>query len=347
MKKRSFGCVLLAAVLLGAGQAPASAAAVTAACTWQATALSLPPGGSGAVTATDGQGGAAGSVSLHAVAWKGGQYTDYGTPGTSTGSTTAAENRAGTLVGTAHFSNPFTGITRQQAFTSGGGTLTALPLPAGYDQSSAVAIGDSGDITGTVWKTGPRTVFTTVRWPAAQPGTVTVLPGVPQDGIGPEAVDEDGSILVVSADADRSLAVWRNGAVTPLGTLPGLKYLSGSDLVNGRAAGFGVYNGKNVGVYWDRQGAAHVLPGSSYNLSNGNPQFHLDSAGLVVGRVDSAHGGDDLAGTGYGVWDQGSWVSPFGDVRADIPAAIGDDGTVGGFRTDGTGKQHPYTWRCA
>ncbi|MEU6717479.1 hypothetical protein ABZ897_38950 [Nonomuraea sp. NPDC046802] len=45
-----------------------------------------------------------------------------------------------------------------------------------------------------------------------------------------------------------------------------------------------------------------------------NRQFDVSPHGLITGRVDAAHGGDDEARTGYGVWDRGAWASVFGDV---------------------------------
>ncbi|MEU8640095.1 hypothetical protein AB0C38_48540 [Amycolatopsis sp. NPDC048633] len=359
MKLRSLGCALLAVGLLGSGQvasAAATEAATTAAaaCTWKPTALGAGTAVSAKVTATDDKGNFAGWAlptdqfgdTVRAASWTNGTYADLGTPGYN-GAAVTAENRSGTVAGTAYSTIFGAGFIYEKAFKSSGGTLVALPfptasqLPAGYTRSAAVGITDSGDVIGVVRKQD-GTGLTAVRWPAAQPGTVTLLTGAPSSGIGPVAVDTDGAILLNSSD------IWRDGTLTHLGTLPGLKYAWPDDIKNGRVVGYGVYNGKNVGVYWDQQHAAHILPKSSYNLSNGNPQFSINASGLITGRVDEANGGNDLAGTGYGVWNQGTFVSKFGDLKADLPVVVGDDGTVGGYRYDSTTRHSTaYLWRCS
>ncbi|MEU0789803.1 hypothetical protein ABZ342_07030 [Amycolatopsis sp. NPDC005961] len=350
MKFRSLGCVLLAVGLLGSGQ-QATAATQAAACTWKPTALGAGTSVSAQVTATDDKGNFAGwtlptdefGETRRAASWTGGAFTDLGTAGTA-GAAVTAENRSGAVAGTATYSLFGSGFLFQKAFKSSGGTLVQLPfptssqLPAGYTLSSALGITDSGDVIGVVRKqNGSGT--TPVRWPAAQPGTVTLLTGLPS---GLVAVDADGSIVLNSGD------IWRDGTLTHLGTLPGLEYAWPEAIKNGRVVGYGVYNGKKVGVYWDQQHAAHVLPKSSYNLSNGNPGFTINANGLITGRIDEANGGNDAAGTGYGVWDQGTFVSKFGDLKADLPVVIGDDGTAGGFRYD-SATQHStaYVWRCS
>ncbi|SFW82698.1 hypothetical protein [Amycolatopsis australiensis] len=155
-------------------------------------------------------------------------------------------------------------------------------------------------------------------------------------------MDTDGTIVLSGGD------LWRDGTLTHLGGLPGLQYAWPEAVKNGRVVGYGVFGGKKVGVYWDQQHAAHVLPSSSYNLSNGNPGFTINAAGLIVGRIDEASGGNDAAGTRYGVWNQGVFAGRFGDVAADLPVVLGDDGTAGGYRYDAaTRHSHPYTWRCS
>ncbi|MFJ7210046.1 hypothetical protein [Amycolatopsis sp. NPDC098790] len=351
MKLGSLCCALLAAGLLASGQT-AAAADTTAACSWKPTALTAGTSVSAKVTATDGNGNFAGWAlptdqfgdTVRAASWTNGTYTDLGTAGTN-GAAVTAENRSGAVAGTAYSTMFGSGFIFEKAFKSAGGTLVQLPsptssqLPAGYTRSAAVGITGSGDVIGVVRKQD-GSGLTAVRWPAGQPGTVTLLLGVPK-GVGVAAVDTDGSIAFANGD------LWRDGTLTHLGTLPGLKYAWPDAMKNGRVVGYGVYNGKNVGVYWDQQRAAHVLPKSSYNLSNGNPGFSINSSGLITGRLDEADGGDDLAGTGYGVWDQGTFVSTFGDLKADLPVVIGDDGTAGGYRYDSaTRHSTAYLWRC-
>ncbi|MGW4525496.1 hypothetical protein [Amycolatopsis sp. NPDC004378] len=353
MNFRSLGCVLLAAGLLGPGQV-AAAATTAAACTWTPTALGAGTAVSASVTATDDKGGFTGWAlptdefgdTTRAASWTNGTYADLGTAG-SPGAKVTAENRSGAVAGTAYSTMFGSGFVFERAFKSSGGKLVALPsptssqLPAGYTRSAAVGITDSGDVIGVVRKQN-GTGLTAVRWPAAQPDTVTLLTGAPSSGIGPVSVDSDGSILLTSLD------IWRDGTLTHLGTVPGLQNASPDTIRNGRVVGNGVYDGKKVGVYWDQQHAAHILPHSSYNLANLNPGYTLNSAGLIVGRLDEAGGGDDAAGTGYGVWNQGTFAGKFGDVKADLPTVVGDDGTIGGYRHDSaTTHSHPYLWRCS
>ncbi|SEF36083.1 hypothetical protein SAMN05421837_109240 [Amycolatopsis pretoriensis] len=344
MKLRSLGCALLALGLLGSGQT--ASAATEAACTWKPTVLAAGTSVSAQVTATDDKGGfagwtrPAGSAGTRAAAWTGGGYTDLGVARAMNPRVTA-ENRAGAVAGTARTS--ISGYVVEKAFKSSGGGLVELPLPAsgGYARSDAVGITDSGDVIGTVAKQD-GTGRIAARWPATQPDSVTLLPGAPSSGVGPVAVDTDGTIVLNSSD------LWRDGTLTHLGTLPGLEFKWPEAIKNGRVVGYGVYNGKNVGVYWDQQHAAHVLPKSSYNLSTANPGFSINAAGLITGRIDNANGGNDSAGTGYGVWNQGTFVAKFGDLAADLPVVIGDDGTAGGYRYDSTTENSTaYSWRCS
>ncbi|MFB9686277.1 hypothetical protein [Amycolatopsis plumensis] len=350
MKLKSLGCALLTLALLTLSQT--AEAATTAACSWTSTALGAGSNVSAKVTATDGRGGFAGwalptdrlGETVRAAAWRNGTYTDLGTAGTN-GAGVTAENRSGAVAGTAFRS--ITGVVIEKAFKSSGGTLVQLPfptssqLPAGYTRSAAVGITDSGDVIGVVRKQDGSGVIA-VRWAADRPDAVTLLTGAPSSGIGPVAVDSDGSILLNSSE------IWRDGTLIRLGTLPGLKYAWPEAIKNGHVVGYGVYNGKSVGVYWDQQHAAHVLPNSSYNLSNGNPQFSVNASGLITGRLDEANGGNDLAGTGYGLWDRGTFVAKFGDLKADLPVVVGDDGSVGGYRYDSaTRHSTAYVWRCS
>lgn len=332
--------LVVAAALL----VPTSTASAAAACSWRATALPV-PGKGGMPTATDHQGGFSGTADVgirqRPIAWKNGAYSVFSVMNDVLGYEVTGENRAGTIVGTARVSFP--GVSVTTAFRSRGDAVEELPKLGNNTKAAALGINDAGDITGYVW--GDSSGLTTVvRWPAAQPGAVTTLPGLAPDPTHPQAVDEDGSVLL---QRDSGLAIWRAGKITPLGTLPGLRFPDGSAFSNGRVVGTADYNGKNVGVYWDQQGAAHVLPGSSYNLSNGNPDFDINRDGLITGRIDEAHGGNDSKGTGYGVWRQGAWVSNFGDITRDLPSRIGDDGTVAGARRDADGIYHPYVWRCS
>ncbi|MGW5722176.1 hypothetical protein ACWEVP_38805 [Amycolatopsis sp. NPDC003865] len=348
MKLGSLGCAVLAASLLASGQT-AAAATRTAACTWKPTALDAGTSVSAEITATDGKGNFAGwtlptdefGAGRRAASWTGGTFADLGTAGTD-GAVVTGENHSGAPAGTASYAIFGTGLFFEKAFKSDGSTLVQLPFPTSgrYTRSAAVGITDSGDVLGVVRKQdGSGT--TAVRWPAGQPGTVTLLTGVPA-GVAMAAVGTDGSIAFANGD------IWRDGTTTHLGTLPGLKYAWPDAIRNGRVVGYGVYNGKNVGVYWDQQLAAHVLPKSSYNLSNGNPGFSINSSGLITGRLDEANGGNDAAGTGYGVWDQGAFVAKFGDLKADLPVVVGDDGTVGGYRYDSaTRHSTAYLWRCS
>ncbi|WP_406636473.1 hypothetical protein [Amycolatopsis sp. WGS_07] len=334
------GAVLLAAALL----VPTSTASAAAACTWRPTALPV-PGEGGLPTATDHQGGFAGPARIGIrdwpIAWKNGAYSVFSVMNEVLGYEVADENRAGTIVGTARVSFP--GVSVTTAYRSRGNVLEELPKLGKNTKSAALGINDAGDITGYVWGDGSG-LTTVVRWPAAQPGTVTTLPGLPPEIGAPQAVDKDGSVLLRRESA---LAIWRAGTITQLGMLPGLRFPDGSAFSNGRVVGTADYNGKIVGVYWDQQGTAHVLPNSGHNIPSGNPDYDINRDGLITGRIDEAHGGNDSKGTGYGVWRQGVWVSTFGDVKLDLPSRISDDGTVGGGREGDDQTYHPYVWRCS
>ncbi|SFW82702.1 hypothetical protein [Amycolatopsis australiensis] len=195
MKFRSLGCALVAAGLLGSGQA-AAAATSAAACTWKPTALGAGTSVSAAVTATDDNGGFAGWAlpsdqfgdTTRAASWTGGTYADLGTAGTG-GARVTAENRSGAVAGTAYTTLFGSGFVFERAFKSSGGKLVALPfpapgqLPAGYTRSAAAGITGSGDVIGVVRKQD-GSGLTAVRWPAAQPGSVTLLTGAPSSGAG-------------------------------------------------------------------------------------------------------------------------------------------------------------------
>ncbi|AHH99690.1 hypothetical protein [Kutzneria albida] len=331
--------LLITALLAGAMTCPVQAHAA-AACTWQGTALSLPNSQNGSVTATNGAGTLAGYGVLttvptsvtHLVAWRNGAYTDYGKPDAGYASSPQAIDKSGTVVGTSRFS--YMAYLSKAIRAVPGKKVEFLPQFQDYAYASANQIADNGDIYGWASK---RTAEPTIglRWPADKPGTVEQVPGVAN----PVAIDHDGAALT-------STAVVRGGVSKKLGTLPGLTGIDPQDISNGRVVGVGDYNGKPVGLYWDQQLAVHVLPNSSYSTYTGYSGFAINRNGLITGRVDEAHGGNDHDGTGYGVWNQGAFVSTFGDLKHDYPGVVGEDGVVGGARYDDNRKAHPYSWRC-
>jgi hypothetical protein len=120
--------------------------------------------------------------------------------------------------------------------------------------------------------------------------------------------------------------VWRDGVNTTLSTPPNMKFWQATKISNGHVVGYGVTTGDQ-------------------NLSGG-PGPSVNSAGRVIARLDVANGGNDQTDTGFGVWDQGKFVSQFGDAKLDLPVVVGDDGSVCGY--SGSGDQiRPFSWRCS
>ncbi|GAA1951410.1 hypothetical protein [Amycolatopsis minnesotensis] len=327
MKLRALGCAVAAGAAVVTAPAAASAAA---ACTWTPSALGLPAGASdGGITATDHQGGYAGTAAFsdgaHVVTWKNGKVTDLGSR-VSYGSASAVlgENRAGTVVGYATAAG-FPTPTHAYAFRSAGTRLEALPELPNTWLASAQGIDDKGNIFGVNAVQGAGGGSYTVEWPADQPGQVVKLAGIPAAKNALQ-VDHDGSLLL---SGEGGPWIWRDGKATPLAKVPGATSATGSAISNGRVAGTATIGGASVGVLWNPDGSVVKLPKST-------GAYHLNSAGLTAG-VNS----DDTEA----LWRLGQFDHTFPGSRFDtFVEVVSDDGTVAGKH--GGDKLQPTVWRC-
>lgn len=318
------------------------------ACTWKRTVLPLPTGSTiGEVRATDHQGGAAGfrgtaENQWKAVAsWKGDAFTGYGTPAVGVTPEVIDQNRAGTIL----VDQMWAWITGPPVYTaqvSRAGKLENLPKPTGYTHTKALDIADDGDILGYAFNvtSGSDPGKTLARWPADRPTEVETLTGMPTDAYVLDA-DDDGSVLYATRGWRQHFLLRDGKAVA----LKGLKGLSGSQaqvVSNGRVVGEGTYNGKDVGVLWDRDGTVKILPNSTSDID-----YQINRNGTIIGSTDNYTEGWTV-NDGFDVWQLDTYVTKAGG-RGDVARTIGDDGTVGGFTvtdTKNTTKGIPTLWSC-
>ncbi|MFI9008451.1 hypothetical protein ACIGNX_14595 [Actinosynnema sp. NPDC053489] len=310
--------------------------------------LPLPTGvAGGAVTAADGAGGWAGAGyvpvpfggrATHALRWSGGAVTDLGTlAGQGDDAVVTGVNRAGTVVGYAP------GVA-DRAFRSNAGKLEALPVPAGTDSSRATGVNDSGDVVGDVGVDLQQgvtvyTVHTAVLWPAAAPGTVVALPGLPTTGqTKAVGVDQDGTVLVehypsrTDAFAATGLLLWRAGTARRLALPSGSATVQGTSVANGRVTGttHASATADGRGVLWEHDGTP-LRPAGSGALHS------VNRAGRSVGWTT------DTALT-WAVWQLGTLVTT-------VPGTLGlavaaDSGEVAGWSRVSGQQNKPTVWRC-
>lgn len=355
MKFRLLSTATVVTVLLtsmAATQATATTptpGASAAACTWKKTLLPLPSGAAvGEVQATDHQGGAAG---FHRTAedqwralsvWKGTAVTSYGTPMLGVTPEVVDQNRAGTILA----DQTWMWVVGPPVYTaqvSRAGKLESLPKPTGFSHTKALDIADDGDILGYAFNitSGSQTGRTLVRWPADRPTQVEALTGLPTDAYVLDA-DDDGTVLYATSGWKQHFLL-RDGKAVALKGLTGLSGSQAQALSNGRVVGEGTYNGKEVGVLWDRDGTVKILPNSTSNID-----YQINRNGTVIGSTDNYTEGWTV-NDGFDVWQLDTYVTKVGG-RGDVARTIGDDGTVGGFTvTDSTNtaKGIPTLWACA
>jgi uncharacterized membrane protein len=346
MRRTGVVLVVLSTVLTAV--AGGEAAAAPAACAWTPSVLSLPSGAlTGEVSATDGAGGYAGTISYGAdspkggpaVLWKDGQRTDYGfldEPGYRNWVLVTGVNDAGTVVGYAE--RDADGL--PSAIRSSGGALERLPELPGADASQAEAVNDAGDIVGAVETIEDGAPYWhPVVWPADAPGTVVELTGLPDGEAFVTGIDADGTMLVeVDQDFNRVPYLWKDGTARAL-TLPEGGYdVITRGIANGRVIGMvSDDSGDTTGVLWDRDGVPRVVP-------RGDDLRDIDGNGRIVGRTDDADWDE------FGVWQLttlDSTLSYTADRGLD-PAVASDDGTIAGrgWAIPG-GRDEPTVWRCA
>jgi uncharacterized membrane protein len=340
--RRTFRLLSGAALATAMVAGPATMPAAAAACTWRPTTLPLPAGGiSGLVSATDNEGGFAGTVKLsdnttHVVSWKNGKITDYGSFSSLTSVQVYDQNRAGTIVGSVTVGRP--GVpSSSTAFRTNGGRIENLPKPAGATSYfPRGGINDKGDIAGGYRTTrNGASVIVGVRWPAARPGTVEDLAGAPVSS-NVEGLDEDGTVLYTAADASifqQRPFLWREGRNTALPKPTPAGDLRGYEISAGRVVGSLYYpnaSGQYVeeAIFWDTDGVARKLP-SSQRAED------INRTGVSVGTAANGQAA---------VWRLGVLDTTLG--AGTTAPTVGDDGAVAGSRKV-SGADQPTVWRCS
>jgi uncharacterized membrane protein len=327
--------VLAATTVAISGAGSASAAT----CTWTPSTLPIPSGATGStfLEAADNLGGYAGYATfsgnaIHAIHWHNGTTTDYGTLAGGT-SIPADINRAGTMVGEASDSP-----TTERAFTSQNNKLVGLAEPTGTLDSWATGINDNGDIVGSVEVPGTTkgsTVIKAVWWPAAAPGTVQVLTGLPTGQSQALAIDQDGTIAVAvassSSSSDNRPYLWHNGTVRALPTLTGATNVTPRAISNGVVVGSSNGGSFSGAVLWDTTTATPTI---STVASNGNA-LSVNKNGQITGWTVSA--GISVV---YHIWQRTQLVATITANAANVNISS-DDGTVAGSTSNG-----PTVWTC-
>ncbi len=342
LRRHVMAAALLAATVL------ATPTASAAPCVWTPTTLTLPSGvPGGVVRAADSAGGFAGTGYVpnpwgggrtnRVLRWSGDTLTDLGRLEGYGNPTVTGVDQAGTVVG-------YAGFTESQAFRSRDGKLEALPNPPGAKGSQATGINDNGDIVGhgiseyregnTVWP-----VYTPVLWPAAAPGTVVKLTGLPGTGHAKaNGIDQDGTVLVeyypkLTEPYATALYLWKAGTARKLRLPTGTAYVTGNAISNGRVAGDTRPSryAQSSGALWERDGTV-VRPAQSWWLTS------VNRSGQSVGTTTDRPAAE-------AVWRLGTLDARFtGQVGVYVSA---DDGSVAGLSAPAPAQHHqPTVWRC-
>ncbi|MFE0171812.1 hypothetical protein ACFWZ2_05805 [Streptomyces sp. NPDC059002] len=332
----------LTALAVGAStllMSPVATAAATAVCT--PASLPLPAGATeGIVTSADSAGGYAGhtyGTAPHAVRWKNGQVTDYGTLASLPGSRPTVEgvNRDGTVVGHAVDDN-----NNVLPFRSRDGKLEALPVPSfdGAMNAFPTAINDSGDIVGYARADRDKAPMVAVRWPASAPGTVVRLTGgLPTTGqTSAVGIDQDGTVLVNAYPADDPISatsahLWRAGSSRKLAAPAGAARTQGHAISNGRVAGTADVNG----VVWDQNGTAITADKDAL-------LYTINRSGQSVGYKDAPFGAQVL-----GVWQLGTEIATLTGMEKNVKVSADDGSLAGSLYSSTTRRTIPTTWRCS
>ena len=159
------------------------------------------------------------------------------------------------------------------------GKLRRLELPAGYQEGSAQAINDRGQVAGFVYRIGSRHDRAVTWTRAGRPSLLRRLGGLRDseayaiDGSGVAAGASDGATLVATlwSPGPRRLHRVRGAVVT--------EAFGVSD--DREAAGFATVAGGAVALRWDASGRPHRLPPLS---GDGQAQaFAINEHGVVAG----------------------------------------------------------------
>ncbi|GCD93704.1 hypothetical protein [Embleya hyalina] len=337
----------LVATMVGATAPAVAAGSATKACAWTPAVLPMPAGAlAGDVSATDGSGGYAGTISYgansaqgsRATLWKNGKLTDYGylnVPGYQKWVEVLGVDKAGTVV-----ANAFRNGGPSSAVRSRDAGLERLPEPPGVSASRATGINDHGDIVGAVdVGTGGASYWRAVIWPADKPGTVVELNGLP-DGEGyATGIDQDGTVLVeVDKDFSRRPYLWKAGRARAARLPAGATDVLTRGISNGRIIGQVTYRSGNgaPSVLWDRDGVPRAV-------SRAADVTGINRDGRIVGRTDDPDWHE------FGVWRSSALEATlsYAPDRGLEFAVAGDDGTIAGrsWKIPG-GRDEPTVWTC-
>ncbi|MGA4844635.1 hypothetical protein [Streptomyces sp. G45] len=351
MMRRTQGVarVLLSAAVLVAAVGvvgPGAVAAEAGACAWQPSVLPMPAGAlAGAVDATDGSGGYAGTISYgadsakggRAVLWKDGKLTDYGNladPAYQNWVGVHGVNDAGTVVGAAYQES--TGF--PSAIRSRDGRLERLPELPGAFSSRAEGINDRGDIVGAVDTEVDGAPYShPVIWPADRPGTVVELTGLPATSASATGIDQDGTVTVEATyDVKQELYLWKGGSARRLPLPDGARDVIPRGISNGRVIAQVGVGADARSVLWDRDGQPRVV-------ERADDIRGINRDGRIVGRTD------DPSRRQFGVWQGTALASTlaWSSNRGLELTVSSDDGTLAGRSwTFPGGRDEPTVWAC-
>jgi hypothetical protein len=308
--------VIATAVLALSVFLPTTAAAA-AECTWTVEAVTPPegyPAQSTYVTGTDSAGNysgwALGTSNSEVVLWAKGEprtiaLPDFYLP------IGVDQNHAGTVLLQALRSPDGGGVYTYSA----GGVLSHLPLPDGYEQPSATAINNRGDVLGAAVRTSDSQRVT-LLWSDLAAGPIVI------DGEGVD-IDDDGTVLLGDGH------LWRGGVLTPLPS----KQTMFNAIQQGSVVGTQVVSWpESDGLLW--HGATDPRP-----LEMSGTADEINAHGLIAGSLT------DLTGP-PAVWRDttllGTLPLPTGATDAET-FVIGDDDVIFGQADNNLG---PVRWHC-
>lgn len=285
---RNRGKYIVVAVLAGAvlAGAPATAAAAEG-CQWRQTTLPVPDAyGLDRLGAGDGAGAVAGTLWPDALGeprvgavWRADSVQVLGTAfGLDT--ELVDVNAAGVAVGSYMDPREFGEFPLNHAVRYTGGRFERLPEPPGYTNSKAWRVNARGDVVGFVGETAANGVHRLVRWPAAAPGTVELVPVPSQEYEVAGDIDDEGTIAA-------AFAFWSTGGglagyllpetgdpvslTSPISTGDVVPKAVNADHVAGNAGDGG------AAYLWRHDGSVErALPGLRYPAA-------MNAAGDVVG----------------------------------------------------------------
>ena len=128
-------------------------------------------------------------------------------------------NASGQIVGDSHLTGPF-GFSAMRAVRWIGTTPTDLGTLGG-DQSRALGINDSGQVTGGAQYLG-NSIYHAVRWTGTTPTDLGTLGGYQSEGTGINASGQIAGWSLLAGNARTHAVRWTNTTPTDLGTLGGL-----------------------------------------------------------------------------------------------------------------------------